>query len=864
MKYSSALLKKFISINDTPENIADNLILKTCEIEEIIERKIPEEVVIGYVTEVKKHPNADKLTVCQVDCGDKWSFQILCGAKNVTEGMYVPAALSGAYLSQIDIKIEPRKMKWLDSDGMICAKEELGILEDLEEPWIWILNDDFDDLEKSDLGIPLAEKYPWLNSYVFDVDNKWLTHRPDLTGHFGIGVELNAIYSSAKPKDKGQRSLISFNKISEYYKTFENTNIFETLNQSKKCTMEVESKTDGLRSYILMELNDVEVKESTFFTRLQLLDLGLHPRNNRVDISNLMLFLTGQPVHFFDAAKIDWNIIVRNAQKWEKFIDLFEKEHSLLETDLVIVDEKKILALAWVIGSLNSWVTETTKNIVVEIANFDPVLIRRTWTRLGLRTDAEIRFEKNINPIYSLYSLFLFMDILGYYVKDLGKYEHGGLDYYIAADRKKSVEKIIEIDLEKMQKIIFGQEKKNFTKLAQWYLEGLGFKVKNEKWGMIDVGVPFWRGPGDINIEDDITEEVARLYGYDNIDPIPLYDQMVNQNYSSYVDLQRKLENFWVQDACFDQVETYPWVSTKVLQIMGRDLEVLYSLQNAVDPEAPYLRDMMLYNLLQYVAKNSKFFDEIRFFDIGKIRSKVDGSDKGVEKLDKTFEGKNYAWKYVNERQQFGWILYRKQIWNWQEDTVLEIKDLLKNLFGIFEVGDLDIVWVATGFENYHPKKQAKIQLTVNSKQWIVVRTLGFVGVVHPLVNKAFKISENASLTYVSLYLDVLVEAIEEANKDKKYIYQTLQDQIVSRDLCFVIDSKISFGVLLDAVESVNEVENLKVFDIYEWESLGVGKKSIAFKFDVIGEGNMTTEYINEVMNKVIVVAEKTGAKLRE
>ena len=425
MYYSLNLLKKYISISDDVKSIADNLTLKTCEIEEIISRRIPKDVVIWKVMQLWKHPEADKLLVTQVDCWPAGQYQIITWWENIKEWFFVPVALPGCYLPEIDLKIEPRQMRWLDSNGMICSKNELWIKEDLEYHRIWLLDEDFVDLTDEDLWKPLAEKYTWLENDILDVDNKTLTNRPDLTGHFGIAVELNSIYSTFWP------NYLKYNKAADYIKDFEDTNIAELLQNSTKSKKKVLAQSEGVLTYILLEISDVEVKKASFYSRTLLGDLKMNPRNNWVDFSNLFVYLTGQPVHFFDADKLEGNIIVRDAKNGEEFTDLFDNKHILNSQDVVICDEKKILALAGVIGWKSSGVDESTKNIAIEIANFDAVRIRKTWTRLGLRTDAELRYEKTISPIYSLYVLLLLLDELKYFAKDLGKYTIGGLDYYI-------------------------------------------------------------------------------------------------------------------------------------------------------------------------------------------------------------------------------------------------------------------------------------------------------------------------------------------------------------------------------------------------------------------------------------------------
>jgi len=866
MKYSSTLLKKFIAIDDTAENISNNLITKTCEIEEIIEREIPSGVVIWYVEDVKKHPDADKLNICQVDCWDKWKFQIICWAKNVCIDSLVPVATIWTYLSEIDIKIDSRKMRWVDSHGMICSKSELWIHEDTDKPWIWLLKDDFYDLTKEDIWKSLVLKYPWLNSIVFDVDNKWVTHRPDLTWHFGLATELNAIYSTdvvySSIKDEKitlrweQKSKIIFNKILDYYKIFENTNILETLNQSNDAKVKINVDTKWLRSYILLELNNINISRSTFFTRLQLLDLELEPRNNWVDFSNLFMFLTWQPVHFFDADKVSWDIIVRNAIQWEKFIDLFDVEHTLSDTDIVITDQNKILALAWVVWWQDSWISDSTKNILVEIANFDPVAVRKTGTRLWLRTDAEIRFEKNINPIFSLYTLLFFMDFLEYYKLDLVDFQVWWLDYYISDDCKKSLsaKKQIFVDIQEMSELIFWKVVDWFESEAMLYLKWLWFKEDYDvsKW-KVSVEVPFWRWPWDMNISEDIIEEVARLYGYNRIASVPMESVVKNIIKTPYVELQWNIENYLVYSGKFDQLETYPRVDNKLLDIFGVNKEDLYTLQNALHPDAPHLRNNMRENLVTYTSKNSKFFDEIRVFDIGKVWSKKrDGANKYSIK-DFTRSEKYVAWQ-VGEKMQLGWIIYKKYIKAWSDDTMFDAKSVINNMFWEFEFDDSLLELEITKYDSYHPKKQSDLIY-----KW---KTVGFIGSLHPLVLKSLKLSEKSSLTYFSLYFDVLKDLLVD-QVDKVYSFDTLQDQIVWRDLCFVIDVDKSYKDIFDEIEKIDEIEDIDVFDIYQWDNLPKWKKSLAFKFKIAWDWNMTTEQINAVMDKVIYIWENVWAKLR-
>ncbi len=830
MKYTSLLLKKFISVNDTPENIAKNLILKTCEIEEINERKISESIIIGYVKSCEKHPDADKLSVCQVNCGSKGEYQIICGGANIAAWLYVPVALPWTYFEKAGITIEPRKMRGIESNGMICSKEELGINEDIEKHSIRDLKEDLDDISDKDLWTPMKEKFPRLESRVMEVDNKSLTNRPDLTWHFGVATELNAIYS-------GTKWAIVFNKIPDYYTQCTPKHIMDILENSTKPERNVVGESEGLNAYILLHIKNTTVKQASFFSRLQTIDLGSNPINNRVDFSNLFMNISGQPIHFFDAEKVDGDIIIRNAKDGEKFMDLFETEHTLKATDIVITDKKKILALAGVVGGLESWITEDTKNILVEIANFDPVAVRKTWTRLWLRTDAELRFEKNINPRYTLFCLILFLDELNYYKKDLGAYEIGWLSYYINKKIEQIKEKNVPIDIKTMEQFIFGKKTKWLDKNVEEILTGLGFVYEKGT-----VTTPLRRSPDDINITEDIYEEVARIYGYDQIEHIPLLSDTTYTPYTDYVALQRNLEDILVRTIGCNQTETYPRISEKTLQEFWKQPEQMYMLQNPVNPEAPYMRDDLIYGLLTYTARNSKFFDNFKLFDIGNIRSKTEKSSEKGE----------FASSFVNEQTQLGVMLYEKNIVQRDKDPLLEAKHIAKTIAKELELWALS--FEKTEISHFHPKKQATIKL------WDA--NIGFIGSLHPIILQSQKIGETSGVVYLSLNLTAIVDLMKQSH-EHIYTYETLQDQIIRRDICFVLDANKNFDEVISAVKDIPEVKEVEVFDVYAGKNLWEERKSVSIKIKIVGDGTMTTEQINDILNKAIKAGENAGGQLR-
>ena len=834
MKYHSQLIKKYITINDTPENIANNLILKTVEIEEIIERKIDKRIVIWKVISAVDHPDSDHMSVCQVDCWSKGQFQIVCGASNVQWAKYVAVALEWTVFEKAWITIGPRKLRWVDSNGMICSKNELWINEDTDKFWIWELDKDFPDISDDDLGISLTDKFEWLDSYVLDIDNKWLTNRPDLTWHFWVAWEFNSMY---QPVWK-----VWFSALSKYQEDFLNTNMLDLLEHGeKKWKKSVICETDGLNNYILLELNNVDVKGTSFYMRLQNADLGNGSINNWVDFSNIFMNISWNPVHFFDADKIEWNIHVRDACEWEEFVDLFEKKHVLTSQDIVIADDKKVLCLWWIMWWLNSWVTEDTKNILVEIANFDPVRIRKTWVRLWLRSDSELRNEKHIAPTYSLYVLLLFLDELKFYARDLWNYEIWWVSSYVKQWLHPVQPTTIIVDWNEMNEFIFGKDDKkdDFQKKAVEILENLWFKVKWDQ-----VIVPLWRWPDDITIAADIAEEVARIWGYEEIKSTAPLTEIHSQSFIGNTEITRIIERSLVEVCRFDQWENYPWVSEKMVQPFWKTKEDFVTLTNPVNPECPLLRDNFLYQFLQVASKNSKFFDEINYFDVGKIWTK-NKPDNDISP--------EFAAAHLDEQLHVAFFMYKKSINLRKEDTLLESKSVIETLLHDCEL-NWKITYDLTDLWYFHPKKQGKI-LFNKQEIWTI-------WTVHPIILKAFKLPENANLTFVEISLEVIKE-LRSQFMEKTYIYETMQDQILWRDLSFVIDEKEDFSKLLSAIRKIEEIKDVRVFDVYRWENLPSGKKSISLQIKIIWDGNMTSEEIWIIMQKAIDAASKVWWELR-
>lgn len=329
------------------------------------------------------------------------------------------------------------------------------------------------------------------------------------------------------------------------------------------------------------------------------------------------------------------------------------------------------------------------------------------------------------------------------------------------------------------------------------------------------VTTPLRRGPDDMNIAEDIYEEVARIYGYDLIENLPLLTPSSYVPYTDYVAIQRKLEDILVRDIGCNQTETYPRISENMLKEFGKSPEYCYTMQNPINPEHPYMRDDMIYGLLAHTAKNSKFFDTFTIFDMGKIRIK--GNEPG--------KGAKFATDIVDEQMQLGVMLYEKNIDQRNKDPLLEAKSIARTIAKELELGE--IYFEGSTLPQFHPKKQASIK--------IGDLTIGFIGALHPVILQSNKIGETSGVVYLSLNLSVIIGNMK-TKSEHIYTYESLQDQIIRRDICFVVDADKRFDAVISAVKKVDEVKEVEVFDVYAGKNLGEEKKSVSIKIKIVGD----------------------------
>ena len=589
-------IKDYVNIpDDIPlSKIAYDLTMSTVEVEgvTILSREF-DNMVVGVVRELLRHPNADKLTICKTDIGGDLR-DIVCGGINLREGMKVAVAKPGAMVrwhgEGEPVEIKNAKLRGVESYGMICASSEIGLFDLFpytEEATIVDLSA-FD----AEAGTSLADALG-LDDAILEIDNKSLTNRPDLWGHYGIAREISALYDLP---------LLGF----EPYAPPSAPDFEITIDDVTGCPRYVGVRIEGL-----------DTQPSPFEIRSRIWRVGMRPINAIVDITNYVMLSTGQPTHAFDADNIKGHIIVRRAGSEEKLALLDGRELTLSQEDLVIADEENAVGLAGVMGGIKDSVLPDTSKVILEIANFGALGIRRTATRYEVRTEAAARNEKGIDPERCDIALSLAMRLFADMFPAMSV--TGFRDVYTKTLKRSEV----EVSLEWLERRL-GKRIPNAD--ISRMLENLGFEVmfgarpdEKPEAGSIRLVAPTWRSTGDISIPNDIMEEVARMHGLENFEPTSIaasFDGAINQQ---DVDIDRKIREYLAFRCGMQEIYTYPWVSDEnIIAILGSS-EGMLAMVAPPSPEERFLRSSLLPNLCKAVAGNVHHFDEFAIFESAQV-----------------------------------------------------------------------------------------------------------------------------------------------------------------------------------------------------------------------------------------------------
>jgi len=641
--------------------LAYDLTMSTVEVEKVV--KLKDEfanMVIGVVKEVNPHPNADKLVVCQVDVGDEEVKEIVCGGSNLSVGMKAAVARPGAMVRWHGegelVELKKTKVRGIESYGMICASSELGLFDlfpFVEESEIM----DLSEFEAA-AGTCLARALG-LDDVILEVDNKSLTNRPDLWGHYGIAREIAAIYDlpikeythpttdtqtqTDKPTQTAPDTQHQTDKPTPDTQT---TNPALPAQSGFKITIE---DTALCHRYIGVNIEGMSIKPAPFWMQSRIWRVGMRPINAIVDITNYVMLATGQPTHAFDSDIIKGSIRIRRAAGKEKLLLLNGKELTLTDKDLVIADEESAVALAGVMGGAKDSILPETDKIVLEIANFDALCVRQTAMRYDVRTEAAARFEKSIDPERGDPALAIAMQLFGEIYPDMQV--TGFHDNYPKPLKRKK----IDVSLKWLEKRL---GKKIENKSLANKLGRLGFETVFTNDNM-HITVPTWRSTGDVSIPDDIVEEVARIHGFENFEPKPIETAFTGAINQPDIDIDRKIREYLAFRCGMTEIFTYPWVSEEYAKAILTNLDGMFELSAPPSPEERFLRSSLLPNLSRAIADNLRYFGEFAIFESAQIFLDKDYESKYDEREKLPYQRKNIAGAFVGNPDDLT-MLYRK------------------------------------------------------------------------------------------------------------------------------------------------------------------------------------------------------------
>jgi phenylalanyl-tRNA synthetase beta chain len=805
-------LKKHVHLPSsiTPAEVAAKLKASTVEVENIeIQGKNLEQIVIGKIISAEKHPNADKLKVCMVDVGDE-KLQIVCGGSNVVEGMLVALAKVGAKVQWHGegelIELKPTAIRGVESAGMICASTEIGLGE------LFPLKEEKEILDLTGLalakpGVPLAYALA-LDDAILEIDNKSLSNRPDLWGHYGMAREVAVLC----------------NKKLLPYKT-------STLKSGKDIKLSVTVEDSALcPRYMAVAVSGITVGPSSVALKKSLQTVGLRSINNIVDITNYVMMDLGQPMHAFDAAQVvDAGIVVRAAKDGEECVTLDEEQRTLRSSMLVIADSEKVLAVAGVMGGASSAITDQTTSVIFESANFNAVSIRNTSTALGLRSDSSARFEKSLDPNLSELALQKAVELV---LQECPGAKVSSKEIDISKFHIKQGP--ISLDMNMLEKKIgVAIPKKEVVRI----LEQLGFEVKI-KTDELSVKIPSWRATKDISIAEDLIEEIVRIYGYSNI-PAQMPVFTIDAPEENIVRrLERDVKQVMAHSLKYTEVYNYSFVSKAQIDALGDDCARYIELDNPLSKEKPYLRRCLVLNLLENISTNQANNAVCAFFEIGKVFRNEESGLRAQTNGDNLLPGQDVWFTSVfSEKKNTAPF--------WQAKEVVEV---LSNTL----VSGLVLEKSEETRVGRHPARSASIMLDGH--------TVGFVYELHPQAAKNFGLENRVGVVKLNISMLASLSFVE-----KKYT-PINPFPIAERDVALLVRKSVTHQDIMSALAGADPLLcAVKLFDVYQGAHIAADYKSMAYHFVYQNvERTLVTEEVDVVHEKIIsLLKEKFGAEVR-
>ena len=811
MKVSLNWIRDYVQLPADADlkKLAYDLTMSTVEVEDATDLGASfHDMVVGVINTIEQHPNADKLKVCKTDIGGRVE-DIVCGGSNLREGMKVAVALPGAmckWHGEGDlVEIKKSKLRGVDSYGMICGAVEIG-LADLfptkEEAHILDLSD-FD----APAGTPLADALD-LNDIILEIDNKSMTNRPDLWGHYGIAREIAALYD------------LPMTQFPHFDRNVENTSGFHvTVEDAERCP-----RMTGT------QIENVCVKPAPYWMQVRIWKTGMRPINALVDITNYVMLATGQPSHAYDSDHIAGHIIVRRAKAGETLTLLNGKELPLSTDDLTIADDAGIVGLAGVMGGAKDSILPTTSKVILEIANFQAAGIRRTALRYDNRTEASARYEKAIDPERCDQALDLSMQLFSDLYPEMKV--TGLVDEYPRHLKQAEIDVPLSWLERRLGKRLSPEEIKHKMELLGY---GITFNGDN-----MHVVVPTWRSTGDVSIQADIMEEVARMYGYENFEPEPItttFDGAINQLDK---DLERRIKEYLAIRCGMQEIFTYPWMEESYVNAVLQSTEGILSLSTPPSPAERFVRSSLLPNLCKAVVKNERYFNEFSIFETAQV-----------------FRDENYTSPY-DPREKLP--SQRKNVAGAFATTDKDITALFRKAKGVVEMMARYVHMEALTF------KQAEKPVWADNVVWLNIyrgdEKVGDLALLAKKVSMACGI-KNLNVMLFQLDQDSLVPLKSRTNTFTHLAEYPMTDY----DISLLVDGSVQWKDVAQTVRGIKSelLHGAAFVDEYRGKQVPAGKKSLTLRLAIGSKDKtLTSAEIEEVASSVLnKIAKRFGAELR-
>jgi phenylalanyl-tRNA synthetase beta chain len=786
------------------KDLASRFTLATAEVEDVISvGEHLEKIIVAEIISFEKHPDADKLNLVTFKISETDIRKVVCGANNVKIGIKIPFAPLGVKLPS-GLLLEAKKIRGILSEGMLCSEEELGFAQDshglLELPL------------DAPLGMNMLNYFKIRKDTILDVDNKSLTHRPDLWGHFGMAREFSAIFEVPLR-----------NRFTKEWKD----NIAKLFSLEKSPIIpRFEGESAGL-AYYGISLSNVTVCDSPEWLKARLKACGLRSINNIVDISNYVMLELGLPLHIFDRDLISgYEVVIKQLTVDTSFKTLDDVDRKLIAGDTVISDASNILVLGGIMGGAKSSVSLTTKNIFIEVANWKAAMVRRTSTRLGLRTDSSQRFEKTLDSQLCERTLFRTIELILQLcpeAKLVGKIEYAGMN--LSSLRPLS----IKTSAKKIQSVLGCDLSEN--KLEK-ILTSLDFQLEKDGEKIL-VTVPSYRSTKDIQQEADLIEEVGRIIGYDNISPVSPLEGIAPVKLTEMQKVQRKVRDFMVLHGKSFEVMSYPLIGDALLKKVSWPNSTSLRLINSLSQEQDLMRPSLIPSLLEVAELNVKNSERFRLFELGRTYTENTKS-------------------FSTENLHLGAVYYDKDKNPYIEMTNT-ITNLLVSLNLSFDLGERNSKFmnplVPAEWLGNHPFEFTNIR--------VMGKFAGAIFSVHPLILRNLKIKGHLTFCIFDLSL------FENYSSKDKIKYRPLNKFPHSTfDWTVVLNNEKQVSEVLVAAKKnkLKELQSIEILDIFP----GVDVKYVTLRAILADENaTLSAEFLKSAEVSLISGTTNAGFLLK-